>query len=435
MLLFPLILSLTGFVAAWPSILSPRETKPKYETFDNVTVYKAPANWTNRGVSYGRVLLLNQNCEIDNVILSTWSLSAPNKTYLPVYKSTDFGKTWTSLSKVYFKKEGYTAIAQPFLYETSQRFGAYPAGTVLIAGNAWNGNGTDLELHASLDKGKTWKYVSTVTKGGRPNTNDGGTSIWEPFIMAHKNKLGYFYSDSRDPLHSQKLAHQTTTDLKHWDLLVNDARDRNYTIRPGMTSIAELGNGKFIFAYEVDKVQGFPKYANQPVHYKIADSPFEFDKATQFPLVASTPDNTTASSAPQVIWSPAGGKNGTIILSGSHEEAFFINTANGDPKEWKTVVSGHGVGYSRALQIIPGTDGKVILVFNGGAWGNTIEKQVTAGNWIVPGPGSKKDGPGFSNCVKDGPGHPSHPPPPHPHYPPHHDNDDKDEDEDDEDDD
>ena len=155
MLFSPLLLLFAGHAVAWPSFLSSREAvvSPKYVPFDNITVYKAPANWTNRGVMYGRIVLLNQNCEKDNVILSTWSFSAPNKTYLPIYRSKDLGKTWTALSRVYFKKEGYTAIAQPFLYETAQRFGRYPAGTVLIAGNAWNGNGTDLELHASLDKG------------------------------------------------------------------------------------------------------------------------------------------------------------------------------------------------------------------------------------------------------------------------------------------
>ncbi|KAH7355198.1 hypothetical protein BKA65DRAFT_535471 [Rhexocercosporidium sp. MPI-PUGE-AT-0058] len=418
-LLHWLVLIFAGFATAWPKFFIPRKsTPPKYDTFDNVTVYTAPATWQNRGTLYGRVLLLNQNCEEDNVLLSTWSFSAPNKTYLPVYKSLDYGRTWTSLSKVYFNKPNYTAIAQPFLYETGQTFGIYPAGTILMAGNAWNGNATELELHASLDKGITWRYVSTVAKGGRPDTNNGGTSVWEPFIMAYDNHLGYFYSDSRDKLHSQKLAHQTSTDLVHWGPIVNDARDANYTIRPGMTSIAEMGNGKFIFAYEVDKIQGFPAYAHQPVHYRIADSPFEFDKAEQFPIVSITADNTTASSAPQVLWSPAGGKNGTILLTASHEESFFINTAYGDPKAWKRVDSGHGTGYSRAIQIIPDTDGKVVLVFNGGSWESKTPKQVSCGDYVIPGKGSHIDT--ISNCPSDNY-------PPHHHH--HHDDDEENKDE------
>ncbi|KAH8651956.1 hypothetical protein BGZ60DRAFT_330175, partial [Tricladium varicosporioides] len=349
--------------------------------FNNVTVYTAPADWKNRGTLYGRVVLLNQNCEEDNVLLSTWTVNSPNKTYLPIYKSLDFGRTWNPLSKVYFKTSGYTAIAQPFLYELAETFGDYPAGTILVSGNTFSKSGTAIELHASLDKGQTFEYVSTIATGGAPSTNDKGTSIWEPFLLAYDNKLGVFYSDSRDPLHSQKLSHQTSTDLLTWGPVVNDAASQNYTLRPGMTTIAKMGNGKFIFSYELDKATGVPAYAKQPIHYRIADSPFEFDNAEELPLVAT--DGTVASSAPQTIWTPAGGPNGTILTSASHAEDFFINTAYGDPSAWVRVVSGHGIGYSRALQIIPKTDGKVILVFNGGSWQNG-PKEVSAGDFLIP---------------------------------------------------
>ncbi|EPE28209.1 Oligoxyloglucan reducing end-specific cellobiohydrolase [Glarea lozoyensis ATCC 20868] len=339
---------------------------PLYDTFDNVTVYTAPTEWKNRGTMYGRVVLLNKNCEKNNVLLSTWTVSAPNKTYLPIYKSLDLGRTWNPLSKVYFKTPNYTAIAEPFLYELGESFGDYPAGTVLLSANTFSKVGTAIELHASVDKGKTFEYVSTVATGGPPNVTDGGTSVWEPFILAHSNKLGVFYSDSRDPLHSQKLSHQTSTDLLHWSQPVNDAASQNYTLRPGMTTIAKMGNGKFILFYELDKVTGVPAYAKQPVHYRIADSPFKFNGAREHMLVST--DGTVASSAPQTIWTPAGGVNGTILTSASHAEDFFINTAYGDPSAWIRVDSGHGVGYSRALEIMPNTDGKVVLVFNGGSW-------------------------------------------------------------------
>lgn len=211
--------------------------------------------------------------------------------------------------------------------------------------------------------------------------------------MAHNDQLGLFYSDSRDPDHSQKLSHQTSTNLIDWDDPVDDAASANYTLRPGMTSITKMGNGKFIFTYELDKISGFPAYAKQPIHYRIADSPFKFDSSTEFRIIAS--DGTVASSAPQVIWTPAGGVNGTILVSASHAEDFFINTAYGDPSAWIRVVSGHGVGYSRALQIIPGTDGKVVLVFNGGTW-QSGPKEVSAGDFVVPGLGSSLDT--ISNC-------------------------------------
>lgn len=232
-----------------------------------------------------------------------------------------------------------------------------------------------------------------MATGGAPDTNDGGTSVWEPFILAYNDTLGLFYSDSRDPLHSQKLSHQTTVDLLTWSVPVNDAASQNYTLRPGMTSIAKMGNGKFIFSYELDKATGVPAYAKQPIHYRIADSPFEFDSSTELMLVAT--DGTVASSAPQTIWTPAGGPNGTILTSASHAEDFFINTAYGDPDAWIRVESGHGIGYSRALQLIPNTDDKVILVFNGGSWQDG-PKEVSAGDFLIPGEGSSLDI--SSNC-------------------------------------
>ncbi|PMD31331.1 glycoside hydrolase family 93 protein [Hyaloscypha variabilis F] len=396
MLFLSLPFILAGITAASPLLL--RDTTLSYDTFDNVTVYTAPAAWKNRGTLYGRVVLLNQNCEDDNVLLSTWTVNAPNKTYLPIYKSLDLGRTWTELTKVYFKTPNYTAIAQPFLYELGQPFGDYPAGTIFLSGNTFSRTGTAIELHASLDQGHTFVYVSTVATGGAPNTNDGGTSVWEPFILAHGGTLGVFYSDSRDPLHSQKLSHQTSTDLLTWSAPVNDAASKNYTLRPGMTSIAKMGNDKFIFSYELDKAAGFPAYAKQPIHYRIADSPFEFDNSTELPLVAT--DGTVASSAPQIVWTPAGGPNGTILTSASHAEDFFINTAYGDPSAWTRVVSGHGIGYSRALQIIPDTDGKVILVFNGGSWQDG-PKEVSAGDFLIPGAGSSLDT--ISNCPSSDP--------------------------------
>ena len=140
-------------VLATASALILPDTSPSYDTFDNVTVYTAPSNWKSRGTLYGRVVLLNQNCENDSVLLSTWTVSAPNKTYLPIYKSNDLGRSWTELSKVFFKTSAYTGIAQPFLYELGQSFGTYPAGTILLTGNAFTRAGTAIELHASLDKG------------------------------------------------------------------------------------------------------------------------------------------------------------------------------------------------------------------------------------------------------------------------------------------
>jgi hypothetical protein len=38
----------------------------------------------------------------------------------------------------------------------------------------------------------------------------------------HNGTIGMLYSDQRDPLPAQKLAHQKTTDLVNWGPFVND---------------------------------------------------------------------------------------------------------------------------------------------------------------------------------------------------------------------
>jgi hypothetical protein len=61
--------------------------------------------------------------------------------------------------------------------------GGFPKGTVLGSGNSWSNTSTIIDLYASSDKGRHWKFVSNIAKGGRPNTTNGADPIWEPFIL------------------------------------------------------------------------------------------------------------------------------------------------------------------------------------------------------------------------------------------------------------
>jgi hypothetical protein len=57
-----------------------------------------------------------------------------------------------------------------------------------------------------------------------------------------------------------------------------------------------MGNGKFIFSYKLAFAQEDPINAAYAVHYRIADSPFKFDKAEEILLKAT--DSTIASAGP-----------------------------------------------------------------------------------------------------------------------------------------
>ena len=63
----------------------------------NVTIFTPPSNYTIPRTLYARTLLLNQNCETDNVLLATWENYLPNNDsfpYTPIYQSFDLGETW-----------------------------------------------------------------------------------------------------------------------------------------------------------------------------------------------------------------------------------------------------------------------------------------------------------------------------------------------------
>jgi hypothetical protein len=125
---------------------------------DHVTVFTAPRNYTVPRTLYARSVLLNQNCEKDNVILATWENYGPNNNtnpYFPIYQSLDGGHSWSERSRVYDQVNGWGLRYQPFLYELSQPIGNLSAGTILLAGSSipQDLSETQLELYASTDKG------------------------------------------------------------------------------------------------------------------------------------------------------------------------------------------------------------------------------------------------------------------------------------------
>ncbi|KAJ9615778.1 hypothetical protein H2200_001855 [Cladophialophora chaetospira] len=280
--------------------------------FDNVTIYMTPADWPRRSTSYAREVLLNQNCETDNVLLSTWTLTPPSGRYYPVFASHDLGQSWAQISQIEFGPETgkvYSSgrLAQPYLFELPIDMGDYPAGTVLFTGMGQpsDQSSTDIYVYASRDKGYSWEFVSHVASGGPANTTNGNTPIWEPFLImspvSHNPPwIINAYSDSRDPAHGQKLAHQSSPDLKNWGPVINDAAEANYTLRPGMTTMAKMGNGEYIFTYEMGlSNDGNPGVSPYAVHYRISSDPETMGSAPEYLLKSS--DGIISNSGPYVV--------------------------------------------------------------------------------------------------------------------------------------
>ncbi|SEC46744.1 Ricin-type beta-trefoil lectin domain-like [Amycolatopsis tolypomycina] len=345
------------------------------QTSGPTTIFQptAAAGYANPGAMYARAITLHHNGEANGTLFSTFevyrSAGAPA---FPVYRSGDAGKSWTYVSQVTDTVNGYGMRWNPEIYELPDRLGTLPAGTLLVSGLSVPADmhSTEILLYASTDLGKTWKLLSSVAKGGVASVSDPNTPIWEPVLLMRNGKLIVYYSDQRDNAHhSQKLVHQVTTDGRTWGPVVDDVAYPAQRARPGMATVAELPGGRWIMTYEYcNAPQG-----SCPVYYKIATDPEKFGQADDNQIVLD--NGAKPCCQPFVVWTPSGGPQGTIVVSNGGGTDLAVNTAGGDPTQWRSQASNAPGGYSRGLMVMP--DGNTVMSITGGwhdsTYLNTVE--------------------------------------------------------------
>lgn len=181
----------------------------------------------------------------------------------------------------------------------------------------------------------------------------------------YKDELILYYSDQRDnETHSQKLVHQTTTDLVNWSALVDDVAYDDYYARPGMPVVARLPTGDYIYTYEYGGEPSNPS-GNYwfPVYYRISSDPRAFSAAAEQKLTAA--NGTTPTGSPYVVWSPWGGPNGTIVVSSGGRREVFTNQALGHPDHWRIWDVPQPLAYSRAL-LVSEQDPDLLVIMGAG---------------------------------------------------------------------
>ncbi|KAI3332930.1 glycoside hydrolase family 93 protein [Ustulina deusta] len=355
-LLRSVIVSLTGILSLQASASPTPVEKRQTPTISNYVIFSPPTNagWVDPRVLYARAVQLKSG-----TLIATWENYSPEppKVYFPIYKSTDGGVSWTQISKVQDTVNGWGLRYQPFLYQLPIAIGIYPAGTLLVAGNSipTDLSKTKIDIYASKDDGVTWSFVSSVASGGVAQPVNGETPVWEPLLMVYNNQLVCYYSDQRDSKYGQKLAHQTTADLKTWSSIVDDVHDASsYAARPGMPAITKLPNDDYIFAYEACGTDGCR------VHYRLTSNPLDVLSAPSYTM-KSTAGSTTTSS-PFVVWSSVGGTNGTIVLSGGSASNIFVNQRLGDPDSWVEYTTPQPNAYARSMVLFQNDDSRMLII-------------------------------------------------------------------------
>ncbi|KAJ4267685.1 hypothetical protein NW762_003799 [Fusarium torreyae] len=373
-MIFGRLLTATAFVAtALAASVTPRAPKP-WTNFNNNVVFKPKQDATSWRTLYGRTVQL-----ADKSLLLSWEDYSPDTvlTYFPIYKSTDGGASYKSFSKVEDQVNGWGNWYQPFLYLLPQDFGGYPKGTILLAGVSTPRNLTEayIDLYASTNHGKDWKFVSHIVYGPGPETTTkGDKAVWEPFLMMHNGQLVCYYSTQVDPKYNQKLAHRTTKDLRNWSKEVDDVSYPDDKSRPGMETVAYSPiSKKYVLTFEYC---GSPLGNSCPVYYKVSKDPLKFGTVEAQPLMP-TDGKLIPDGSPFVIWTPEPGKKnkGIFIANGNGRDEIFVNTDALDPKGWKPLDVGQASAHSRELRIIetpknsPAKGGQKLLITNGGHMG------------------------------------------------------------------
>ncbi|MCU6734734.1 RICIN domain-containing protein [Diplocloster agilis] len=290
-----------------------------------------------QAITYTRILCLKNSGNANGTLLMTCDQHSwvDGEQVWPIYRSTDNGNTWSHVSDVKDTVFGTNRKAQPMLFELPQAVGNLPKGTVLLAGNLVpnDQSSSRIVIYKSANQGSSWDYVSTVDTGGPfdydPSPTSTTTTVWEPFLyMDAYGHLVCAYSDERQKANGvlQALSLRYTSDGTNWSELKNIVAVGNQNDRPGMVTVDQMPNGKYIATYEVVNKPSLSQNSSI-VYYKTSDDGLAWNPSDVGTLL-ETEDGLCLGSSPYVKWVNAGGPNGMVIVGSK----WAINK-NGDIQE------------------------------------------------------------------------------------------------------
>ncbi|KAJ5089629.1 Neuraminidase [Penicillium argentinense] len=211
-------------------------------------------------------------------------------------------------------------------------------------------------VYRSKDYGKTWKELSKV----QDTANHLGLR-YQPFLYYLPERIGAFKKGTL-----LLAGSSIPTDLSSTNIDLYASHDDGATWK-------FLPNGKYFYIFEYGSFFNTSSYSF-PLYYRISSDPENFASAPDNKLIVSS--GTKPTSSPYVVWTPYGGKHGTIIASSGTQSTLFINKALGEG-EWTEIESPEAHSYTRSLRVLEGNGGRYLLVNGGGVLQGT-SNSVTA---------------------------------------------------------
>lgn len=206
------------------------------------------------GGGWGRMVQLSNG----NWLCVTTRYPAGTNSLLRLSRSTNQGRNWSTLAEV--AEDGRTL--------DNGELTVRPNGEVLLAMRSLIPNVSyRLPVYVSANSGQTWSYRSNIdTSEGA--TAQQGKGLWEPdFWNLDDGRLIVTYSNEKYTGYSQVISERVSTDngltwgAETW--AVSQAGGGN--LRPGMSQVTRMANGKYILVYEVVNL------GNADVYAKISD--------------------------------------------------------------------------------------------------------------------------------------------------------------------
>jgi hypothetical protein len=333
----------------------------------------------NEANAYARVIELRHAGAGNGTLLATfehWYTSGQPSEYI-IKASKDGGGTWSTLSTVADSQTGpghpVSQMWQPFLFEFPRQLGAYPAGTIMLLGNTVPADGsyTEFQEWLSFDHGTTWKPMGVVQTGGTF-----GDGIWEPSLhLDTEGQLVMDFSDERDnAAHSQMLSQMVSDNGgASWSAASPIVASPVQPDRPGMATVARVGNAGYVMSYEVC---GRP---NCEVHLKFSPDGLNWGDPADLGVAVQTTDGLYPGHSPYITWVPDGTPKGALVLAAQQVydaiynrpapvtyRAVFVNTDAGKgtwnwaPSPWQVSAASSACNTDYSPNLLPaGADGMI----------------------------------------------------------------------------